>query len=264
VADFLEHFAQFAVAAFNQNNFVPGIVSLAHLADAGRRGADTVGAGLAALDGDACAKYVEFRLAGNAGDLDQVGFFHAGGGAGKAVGEFAVVGYQQQAFAHIVEAANGVKALPHFLKELHHRGAALGILDGGDESAGLVEDEVAQPLGTLQQFAVHAYVVAGGVRLGASLGHYFSVHLNAALLDKLLGLAAAGYAGLGKDFLEAIELGGRTRFGIELGLGFVLQLAFGLRFGFQFIFQFIFQLGFQFGFVLQFIFEFTVSQTVDG
>jgi hypothetical protein len=138
VADFLEHFAQFAVAAFNQNNFVPGIVALANLANAGRRGADAVGARFAAFDCDACAKYVEFSLAGNAGDFDQVSFFHAGGGAGKAVGKLAVVGHQQQAFAHIVEAANGVKALAHLLKELHHRGAAFGILDGGDESAGLV------------------------------------------------------------------------------------------------------------------------------
>jgi hypothetical protein len=36
VADFLEHFAQFAVAAFDENHFVPGIVALADLADARR------------------------------------------------------------------------------------------------------------------------------------------------------------------------------------------------------------------------------------
>jgi hypothetical protein len=39
VADFLKHLAQFAVAAFNENHFVPGIVALANLANAGRRGA---------------------------------------------------------------------------------------------------------------------------------------------------------------------------------------------------------------------------------
>jgi hypothetical protein len=167
VADLLKHLAQFAVAAFNQNNFVPGIVALAYLTDASRRGANAVGARLAALDGDPCAKYVEFSLAGNAGDFDQIGFLHSGSGAGQAVGKLAVVGHQQQAFAHVVEAANGVQALPHLLKELHHRGAAFGILDRGDEPARLVEDKVAEPLGALQQLAVHTYVVAGGVCLGA-------------------------------------------------------------------------------------------------
>src|SRR5271157_664761 len=36
VADLLEHFAQFAVTALDENDFVPGIVALADLADAGR------------------------------------------------------------------------------------------------------------------------------------------------------------------------------------------------------------------------------------
>jgi hypothetical protein len=39
MADFLEHFAQFAVAALDQNHFVPWIVALADLANAGRGGA---------------------------------------------------------------------------------------------------------------------------------------------------------------------------------------------------------------------------------
>jgi hypothetical protein len=70
----------------------------------------------------------------------------------------------------------------------------------------------------LEQLAVDADVVASGVCLGAKFGDDFSVHLHAALLDKLLGFAAAGHAGLGKDLLEAIEFGGRTRFRLELGL----------------------------------------------
>ena len=66
----------------------------------------------------------------------------------------------QQALAHVVEAADGVEALLHLVKELHHRGPALGVLDRGDEAPGLVEDEVAQALGALEQLAVHADVVA--------------------------------------------------------------------------------------------------------
>ncbi len=82
---------------------------------------------------------------------------------------------------------------------------------------GLVENEVAQALGALEQLAVHADVVAGRIGLGAQHGYHFAVDLHAALLDHLLGLAAAGNAGLGQDLLQALQLGGGT--GIEFGLG---------------------------------------------
>ena len=116
----------------------------------------------------------------------------------------------------------------HLLEELHHRGPALGILDGGDKAPGFVEDEVAQAFGALQQLAIHADVVAGGIGLGAQLGDNFAVYLHAALLDHLLGLAAAGDAGLGQDLLQAFEFGWGT--GFDFGLGvfgiFVSRLGF--------------------------------------
>jgi hypothetical protein len=36
MADLFEHLAEFPVAPLDQHHFVPGIVALAHLADAGR------------------------------------------------------------------------------------------------------------------------------------------------------------------------------------------------------------------------------------
>ena len=108
----------------------------------------------------------------------------------------------------------------HLREELHHRGPALGVLDCGHEALGLVEDEVAQALGALEQLAVDANVVAGGIGLGAQHGDDFSVHLHAALLDHLLGFAAAGHAGLGQNFLQAFELGGRAGFDFRLGVFF--------------------------------------------
>ena len=134
--------------------------------------------GSPSADGDAAAENVELGFGGLAGDLDQVGLFHAGGGLGEAVGQLAVVGDHEQALAHVVQAADGVEALLHLVEELHHRGAALGVLDGGDEAAGLVEDEVAVALGALEQLAVHADVVAGGVGLGAQHGDDLAVDLR--------------------------------------------------------------------------------------
>jgi hypothetical protein len=78
MADLLEHLAQFAVAALDENHFVPGIIALADLADAGRGGADGGRTGLAALNGNAAAQNVQLGFGGLAGDLDQIGFFHAG------------------------------------------------------------------------------------------------------------------------------------------------------------------------------------------
>jgi len=160
-----------------------------------------------------------FSSASVSGDLDEVSFFHARGGLGEAVGELAIVGDNEKALAHVIEASDGVEALLHLVEELHHRGAALGILDRGNKAAGLVEDEVAVALGTLEQLAVHADVVAGGVGLGAQHSDHLAVDLNAALLDHGLGAAAAGDSGGSKDFLEAFQFGRGTRRGSELGLG---------------------------------------------
>jgi hypothetical protein len=48
-----KHLAQFTVAALDENDFVPGVVALANLADAGRRSAHMRRSGLAALNADA-------------------------------------------------------------------------------------------------------------------------------------------------------------------------------------------------------------------
>ena len=220
MANFLEHLAQFAVAAFDENHFVPGIVALANLADTGRRGAHLTRTGLATLDGDAAAQNVQLCLGGLAGDFDQVSFFHAGGGFGEPVGQFAVVGDHQQPLAHVIEPANGVEALLHLVEKLHYRRPSLGVLDRGDEAPRFVENEVAVALGALQQLAVYADVVATGIGLGSQHGDHFAVDLHAALLDHRLGATAAGHAGSREDLLQSLEFGGWTRLVIELRLGF--------------------------------------------
>jgi hypothetical protein len=200
VADFLEHLADFAVAAFDKDHFVPGIVGVAEKAKAGGGGHDTAlvvtgggGIGLvdlgAAVDHDAVAKLVERRVGGLAADFDEVGFFDAGGGAGEGVGEVAVVGHEQEAFAGVVEAADGEDALAG-LEEVHDGGAAFGIAGGGDVALRFVEDEVAGALGAVEELAVDANVVARGVSFGAELGDGLAVDLDAAGGDEFLGFAA--------------------------------------------------------------------------
>jgi hypothetical protein len=84
--DLLEHLAQFAVAAFDQHHFVPGIVALPHLPDAGGRGLHPALSWLAALDAYPFAKPVQFLFGRLPAHLHQVRFLHARGSFGQLVG----------------------------------------------------------------------------------------------------------------------------------------------------------------------------------
>ena len=59
----------------------------------------------------------------------------------------------------------------------------------------------------MEELAVDADVVAGGVVAGAEGVDDGAVDLDATFEDDLLGFAAAGDAGLGEDLLEAVALG---------------------------------------------------------
>ena len=122
----------------------------------------------AAIDHDAVAELVDRRLGRFAADFDEVGFFDAGGGTGEGVGEVAVVGHEQEAFAGVIEAADGEDALAGF-EEVRDGGAVFGVAGGGDVAFWFVEDVVAGTLGAVEELAVDADVVVGGVGFGACL-----------------------------------------------------------------------------------------------
>jgi len=225
VADLFEHLAKLAVAAFGEGDLEPRVLATTDLLDlCGLRedavataAADLVEA--AAVDHDAAAELVDGLVGGCAGDFDEVGFFYSSGGLGEAVGEFAVVGHEEQTFGEVVEASHGIKTwelhvfadgllLGVLAEELHDGGAMLGVVGGGDVAARLVDHEVALRLGAVEEFAVDADVVAGGVGTGAELGDDLAVYDDAAFEDDGFGGAAAGDASLGEDLLETVALGG--------------------------------------------------------
>ena len=115
------------------------------------------------IDHDAVAELVNRGVGGFTADFDEVSFFDAGGGAGEGVGEFAVVGHEQEAFAGVIETADGEDALASF-EEVGDSRAVFGVAGGCDVALGLVEDVVAWALGAVEELAVDADVVAGGVR----------------------------------------------------------------------------------------------------
>src|SRR6202012_3466918 len=85
VANLFEHLAQFAIAAFDQDNLVPGIVAFANLANASRSRVDLAFLRPALIDRDPAAQAVELLFIRLAGDFYQVGLLHAGSGLGQLI-----------------------------------------------------------------------------------------------------------------------------------------------------------------------------------
>ena len=142
---------------------------------------------------------------------------HAGSGFRKLVGELAVVGHQQQAFAQVVEPADGVEArhvlvlaetllLRVLTEELEYGGSAFGVVGGGDVAARLMEHEVAMGLNALQQLAVDTDVVFAEDGAGAELSDDLAIYFDAAFEDDCFGRAPGRDAGLREDFLQAVAL----------------------------------------------------------
>ena len=200
-----EHHADLILAAFLEFHFVPRIV--ARLDQLDQRGR-----GLLAADRDAGCELCELFFGEVAVDLHHVGLLDVAGGGSDAMRELAVIGEQQQAFAGVVETANREDAFLHATQQMHDGLAAFGVGDGGDHFARLVQRDVDQLLGSLQQLAVHFDVVAGQVGFGAELGEDLPVDADASGLDQFFGFAAAGDTSLRQDFLEAFFRHVRTSF----------------------------------------------------
>jgi hypothetical protein len=195
MSDLLEHLAEFAVAAFDQHHFVPRVVALADLPDAGRRSLHATFARPGAIDGHAFTKQIETFLRWLSADFYQVGLFYARRRFGQLVGKVPIVRDQQQAFAQVIEAPDGVKALVHLRKELHHCRPSFRIADCGHIAPRLIQHEVTEALRSMKELSVDADVVAAGIRFGTKLGDDLSVDLDPAFANHLLGMTSAGYAG---------------------------------------------------------------------
>lgn len=105
-----------------------------------------------------------------------------------AIGEFAIVGEQQQSFRVAIEATNRVQTLGR-LHQFHHRLPITIVTGGGDKTPWFVKHHVAAAL-RAHYFAIDANLVAGGIGFGAKLRNGRSVYGDAARDDQLLGYSA--------------------------------------------------------------------------
>ena len=220
VSDGRKHLPQFAVTSLGQHHLKPGIVALAELADARRGCAHPRRTWFAFFNRHAAAQALEFFRARLPGDLHEVCLLHARAGFAEQIGQFAVVGHQQQAFTQVIEPAHRVHALLRFGEKLHHRGPVFGIAHRGDVAPRLVEHKVAMPLGALKQLAIDANVIAPQIGLAAQLRHDLAIHYHASGDNHLLGVTSAGNARLGENFLQPLRICGWTRLPLRPGFLF--------------------------------------------
>src|SRR5579859_2173005 len=123
------------------------------------------------------------------------------GCAGKFVGQFAVIGEEQQSFRGIVQPSYGINALTDISDQVHDRRTALRICYRGYIALGFVEQQVDVALLAAQQLAIYFDVIALEVGLAAKFSNSLAVHRYPPLRDQLLGLSSRGYAGCGDDLL---------------------------------------------------------------
>ena len=89
-ASVMKHAANLAIAALDQDDFVPRIGSVVDKANFGRRSFDA--AAIVERDGDAVAQALNRFFVGLAADLNEIGFGYVRSSLGELLGERAVVG----------------------------------------------------------------------------------------------------------------------------------------------------------------------------
>ncbi len=214
------------------SRFLPSCsATVSHELSPGAVDGDFDGAVEHAVDGGAFAQGGERVLIDRAVDADAVLARPAGGRKFEDAGEATVVGEDQETLGVDVEPADGDDARQVAGQRVEDGGAAFGVVVGGDEALGLVEEPGAGPQPARDFLAVHFDLVVVGDDGGGRV-ELAAVEADAAVLDQRLGLAAGGDAGARHHLGDALALGaffarlGLLRRGIALqrrgGGGFVV------------------------------------------
>ena len=164
---------------------------------------DPFGMHLALRERDTPADFVEQFLRWDARHLDQIFLLHAIARVGEQVREAAVVGDEDQPFAHAIEPADGKQ--PLFTgHEIDHAGPARGVEVGGHHADRLVE-HVDDPLRVGQSLAVDPHLRFEWIDLRPQLRDDLPVDLNAARSDQLLAGSPTAESRCGEHLLEPLE-----------------------------------------------------------
>ena len=140
VSGLLKHRPHLAIAALNQRDLVPRVLRLVHQLNSGWRGAGVEPLAVGKLN--AGTKLLERGIAGLAADFHEICFWNVRRCFGQGIGQFSVVGQQQQPFAGVIEAAHRVNALLDAAQQIDNRRAPFRIAQRGHIAFGLVQQDV--------------------------------------------------------------------------------------------------------------------------
>jgi len=155
------------------------------------------------FDLDSTAHPLQHAWIGEFRRQDVIFLFESETGVHDAIGEFAVVGQEQQALGLTVEPSNRIEAFASV--DEFHNGMAVALVAGGrDVPPRFVQHHIAPPLRT-NDLAVNPDDVGFGIGFGAELGNRVSVDRNPAGHDHLFRDATRGDASGGENALQALH-----------------------------------------------------------
>jgi hypothetical protein len=197
VPELREHAANLAVLPLIENHLEDRALLVLRLE------VDVLGAGHSLREADAAAEFVEGFRSGNARHLDEVFLLDAIPRVGEEIGQFAVVGDEDQPFAHPVEPADGKQ--PLFTRhEIDDAGPAVGVEVRGHHADRLGE-HVDHPLRVGEPLAVDADLLAERIDPGSELRDHLTVDLDPPGRDQFFAVPPAAEPGRREHLLEPLE-----------------------------------------------------------
>src|SRR5262245_41765783 len=145
-------------------------------------------------------------LVGHSGDADEVGLFDSIARMGQSIGEFAVVGHENQTLARPVEPADGEDPLLGWY-QIDDPRAATGIVIGRDDADRLVDGEI-KPFGLGKPLTIDADLVPGWIDPRSELHYHLAIDFNPPLADQVFTVAPAAKPGCRQHLLQALADGG--------------------------------------------------------
>src|SRR5260370_21308442 len=169
----LKHPPDLTVSSFDQNHLIPWIRPVLHQPYFRWRCLHPCP--ILQFNRDSRPQTLNRPLVWLSADFHQIRLRRVRAGLHQFLRQRSIIRHQQQPFAGVVQPPHRIHSLATILYQLHHPAPPLGISDRGHIAFRLVQQEIQQPLSSLQRRAIHANHLSFPLRLRSLFHHHFSV-----------------------------------------------------------------------------------------